>query len=44
MKRETNLKWNEVTDVIVKMKTQEMVSNYVGNIFDFMFNKTIKKQ
>ena len=38
MKGETNLKWDEVANIIVKVKTREMVSNYIGNILDSVFN------
>ena len=38
MKSEKNLKWSEIADEIIKMKSREMVSNYVENIFGSMFN------
>ena len=33
MKSEKNLKWSEIADEIIKVKSREMVSNYVENIF-----------
>ena len=37
IKSEKDLKWSEIADELIKMKTREMVSNYVGNIFGNKF-------
>ena len=33
MKREKGLKWDEIADEIIKMKTKEMATGYIENIF-----------
>ena len=38
IKSEKDLKWSEIADELIKMKTREMVSNYVGNIFCSVLN------